>query len=1661
MATSAPSSRLYKDALTEFKRESEGHYHDSSKKLALLKEFLAQRGSPEEAQSAAGSLREDAGKKWGSKKVGDAEIPAAWIDNIMANIGNFVEVGNYAMKGAPESVGLAWFAVKLTLSAIQSNYELYAFFGSGLTDISEIMIMIPHYDRLYDERSKPQTNWKPSPVVEKLFQDIIATYAAVLRFSFSIKRHLSAGTLAKIRHGFKDFFGTSKEKFKAELDLIASLKQHILEESQAIFQDKTLHNIEDMKGTVSKIEGTVKELRSFQSTLQEMHQAQTTLQEAILNEVKDIKATTKPKTPWDLALQEFEKNRDALKPLNDTGGAFGDAIDRRHPNTCKWIFEHSMYTEWVTSDSNELFCLSGQQGSGKSIVLASVVEQLDLNDVEAATIFYLPCGTTGAGASSKEIPTVDQVCNTLLCKLYSLAREDEDNVKLLEDCNKVFKNPKAGSRRARSKTSKDDNFPEFADAFLSIAERLKLRIIVALDKIHTLSQNDQQELATRLQSILIPEEVPSENVSVKFLVGCRSNTGFHNQILAVGSKVRSIDVGDFNDDDMVTTLSDDLKDVAGLTEAELTEASEAILTKAGPRFAYIRNIAIPFMREPFQRPLSRRLLSLPENMNNIYNDALHRMSPNYVDLLRTALTLTLLSPEPPKVQEVMDAYQRTYESRGPEVEAQARALDPELGEDRFSPASDLQVAQLRDASGPFLRVKQQNGSDEYFVHLQDPARVREFCLSSSHEERTEAHKHGEICARCKSDLQESKTLSISEKEGHLDMAMLCLRAMNNPIFQRRSTADEEVPQWSQPEEVVNTSEEEERSETVGQNAEDISTATLDEATEGSQADNAAEDHAEPPSDTKQEDEKAEDAPVDSTSTDDSGYESDRSVDDEDRGDVSFAPPVDKKEDTATYFEPVRKHRHEAYFWHHIVRVEELWSPEELARDSRWLKLMSELDHLVSHNPSFFYAWQKFPNPDNSATYHTDLKPLHLAAVYGLIGWAEHLLANGADPNEKSGLPYPKTPLQMTAWNGNSIPMLKLLLEHGSDPNVGDQYTYPAFHEWMYEDSSKEVIELFLKHGADTMNVDEFNRWTVLHYFASCGKDVESLDLLLKETPSGVKSDINYCENTSPLHVLLLRREVPRTLLQAFLDRGADINKDDSVSARPLQLATLYGDLATVEILCKGRPIEKIDDDDDDGDSALHQAAIAEHPKIIAFLADLGANVNLPNKAGLTAIHDSALRGNKECTEILLAHGAQSNLVDQRNRNVLFYACLSESVETANLILDTLLEKKSPMAEINAKTKRHRTPLRQAAGRGFDTVVAKLIEAAKAEDDLSSLAINEPDKRKRMTPLHRAAWFGKTESVRLLLAAGADAKLQDNNDKTALILAYEQWALTSQQKSFEDVISLLIESDPSTAKNDPELVAVCAVNGSIRLLKQLVAIGAGLNRQDQYGWTPLELLREFQAKEAGELLKQQDAWAGILPSKWANDSRTVLSEDGKTVKHTSGNRVCVSANKPLPAGLERFYFETTIEKPDEMDDQPEAIIVALGFCTISGKVIDFPGWPPRLNAPSAKSWGYHGDDGGLFISTNESGSTVGLELPYYYGDTVGCGVNLTTRTIWFTRNGAKLQSGFDNVQGRLFPVLGLKDSVVAETNFTGPFIWKAETEEAESATTGMTGGQNQA
>jgi hypothetical protein len=349
---------LYDEALSRFRKGAVERY--SGKEAELLNEFLHERASPEETKKAAELLQSDAGKKYGGRKVGDVEIPESWIANIMGNIESFVAVGDFVPTSAPESVGMAWYAVKLTLTAIHSNYDLYTFFGSGLSDISEIMIIVRHYDRLYYERSKP--NWKPSALVEKLFQDVISAYAAVLDFSFAIKRHLTAGSLTRIKHGFKDFFGLSKIKFEDKLNTVATLKKKILEESQGAFQDKTLTQLDGVSTVLAGIEESVGHIQGFQLTQQKLHEDAMARFDAMLKGLDDIKASTKRKSQWDYAVQDFKTYQKDLSPLEGSFRVLGDAVDAIYPGTCQWIFEETLYKQWSESDESTMLCVTGPEG---------------------------------------------------------------------------------------------------------------------------------------------------------------------------------------------------------------------------------------------------------------------------------------------------------------------------------------------------------------------------------------------------------------------------------------------------------------------------------------------------------------------------------------------------------------------------------------------------------------------------------------------------------------------------------------------------------------------------------------------------------------------------------------------------------------------------------------------------------------------------------------------------------------------------------------------------------------------------------------------------------------------------------------------------------------------------------------------------------------------------------------------------------------------------------------------------------------------------------------------------------------------------------------------------------------------------------------------------
>ena len=90
----------------------------------------------------------------------------------------------------------------------------------------------------------------------------------------------------------------------------------------------------------------------------------------------------------------------------------------------------------------------------------------------------------------------------------------------------------------------------------------------------------------------------------------------------------------------------------------------------------------------------------------------------------------------------------------------------------------------------------------------------------------------------------------------------------------------------------------------------------------------------------------------------------------------------------------------------------------------------------------------------------------------------------------------------------------------------------------------------------------------------------------------------------------------------------------------------------------------------------------------------------------------------------------------------------------------------------------------------------------------------------------------------------------------------------------------------------------------------------------------------------------------------------------------------------------------------------------------------PGW-------DVSSYGYHSDDGSLFNATH---SVLSSAPTYGPGDTVGCGLDYSTRHIFFVKNGECLGYAFDKkvekevLDKGLYPTIGVDSDCPVYVNF---------------------------
>ena len=131
----------------------------------------------------------------------------------------------------------------------------------------------------------------------------------------------------------------------------------------------------------------------------------------------------------------------------------------------------------------------------------------------------------------------------------------------------------------------------------------------------------------------------------------------------------------------------------------------------------------------------------------------------------------------------------------------------------------------------------------------------------------------------------------------------------------------------------------------------------------------------------------------------------------------------------------------------------------------------------------------------------------------------------------------------------------------------------------------------------------------------------------------------------------------------------------------------------------------------------------------------------------------------------------------------------------------------------------------------------------------------------------------------------------------------------------------------------------------------------------------------------------------------------------------------------PAPVSNDATGTGLRPPNTRSNTSECVAIGLASHDFSLHT-RMPGWDPN-------SFGYHGDDGGIF---HASGSMVQQYGPTYgVGDVVGCGIDFLKGHLFYTLNGKYLGAAFSNLSTAIlqqdwFPVVGLDSNCLVQCNF---------------------------
>ncbi|KAK7534057.1 uncharacterized protein J3D65DRAFT_605080 [Phyllosticta citribraziliensis] len=718
-------------------------------------------------------------------------------------------------------------------------------------------------------------------------------------------------------------------------------------------------------------------------------------------------------------------------------------------------------------------------------------------------------------------------------------------------------------------------------------------------------------------------------------------------------------------------------------------------------------------------------------------------------------------------------------------------------------------------------------------------------------------------------------------------------------------------------------------------------------------------------------------------------------------------------------------RYELSHWTFHVRTAEQYWPEQERRNedvaAKWTQLYKAIEDFMSSK--IFPKW-------------SGQHPLHFAAQEGLLGTLRRLVDKGGnlgnlDANGRNLLHM------VCAGRGNYIG-LEYLLER-MDPrhiNLQQQSTRETPLHTLIRDRQGAVrvtnhVQLLLEHGADPdlgggygtcllQAVRQMDLELCRTLLATKELDVDKPDI--PKSSSGL-SALHYAQSTE--------------VAQLLIDHGADIQFRN-----------------------------------EDNQDLLLTAAITGNVQLARFSLDRDADVNVKlRSSGRTALHEAVMDGNLTITQLLVNHCADILATNHEEKNPIHVASTLDSKAILGYLLEQQKVRSDDTRFVLLADRTRRTALHEASGAGHVGNVQLLLEFGQPDVLCSQKDDNG------QTPLHVAAREGHEDVIRLLVQSDARLDCVDDFGQTPLGLTIGEWNLSmgDLKESHERILLFLLPLSPKIIQ-EVELLELAIEKGAGSICRHLITTSLA-NEPDAHGWTPLLLAVQQQEQHIVDTLSQfdtsgvlerlsgrEDAGIGYPPTgidpKYDNES-IAISGDGLTLDLVGNDDTyfwgdgSAFADHPIPAGISRYYYEVVFQDAPQsrrsyiaatntIHPRPGSrtrkllppASAAIGFCS---QFSSLEHWLPEVENKAFSQWVYYWDRGRYQFGTNVSDHFEGQE-GFGHGDVVGAGIDFCERTVFFTKNGKRLEGEFhgDQVKGRLFPVIGMNGFKVRVNFGAEPF-----------------------